>query len=732
MRLHNLSRLSCALMLSAAGHLVLAAPPVLNSRDTDAATRNKAAIRYAQLPIAFELNRGQSNPQVKALARGAGYGLFLTADESVLVLARGLTNTSVVRTKLLGANTSAQVLPIGRLPGSVNSFIGRDKAKWQTDVPTFAKMKYQSIYPGVDLIYYGNQGQLEYDFVVSPGADPHAIRFAVKGAKIHIDGQGDLVMRTPLGEVVHHKPVIYQEIDGVRHSVDGHFVRHANQVSFQLASYDRRHNLVIDPSLVFSTYLGGSVADEARAVIVDAEGNTLIGGYTSSLNFPVQECAVPPVEPCAANPPPYGTYQGGGTDAFFTVIFFQPLNLGGPLGSELFISTYYGGSGNDSLNAFTILQNAFVPTIFAVGTTTSTDIPLTNPLQATLGGGSDAFVAVLNFPNVVTFATYLGGSGNDSGNTIALDGLGNIVVGGSTTSTDFPTVNAMQPTNAGGMDGFVTSINNVYNAYVYSTYLGGAGADSVNSIAENQFTDVAYIVGQTTSAGFAAAHQATGATGSVYKAFLMALSSDGQTTPIAPLIFGGNGAAYAKATALDPAGNIWITGYTNSTNLPTLHPVQAANGGGADAFLMEFDPTGNLQFSTYYGGSGSDESLAITIIPSNKPHSTCTTSLACLFIAGTTNSTNFPVVTPLEGARGGYDGFVTEFLVNTGAPPRVGYSTYLGAGGDDTITSVSASLQGDATVVGYTNSPKFPVTTGVVQPQNAGGIDSFATKIRTK
>lgn len=733
MRLHNLLRLSLVLLLSAASHLALAGPNVLNSKDTNAATKNKAAIRYAQMPIAFELNRGQSDPQVKALARGAGYGLFLTADESVLVLAHNFDKTTVVRTKLLGANTSAQVLPVDRLAGTVNSFIGKDRAKWQTDVPTFAKMKYEEIYPGVDLIYYGNQGQLEYDFVLAPGADPRAIRFAITGAKIQIDSHGDLVMRTKLGEVRHHKPVIYQDIDGVRHAVTGRFVRRAaNEVAFALAPYDREHSLVIDPSLNFSTYLGGGAADEARAVIVDALGDTLIGGFTSSINFPVAQCATPPVEPCAANPPPYGAYLGGSTDAFFTVIFFQPLQPNGPPGSELFLSTYFGGSGADTLNAFTIIQNAFVPTIYAVGTTTSTDIPLTNPLQATPGGGSDAFVAVLDFPNVVGFATYLGGSGNESGNAIALDSLGNVIVGGSTTSTNFPTVNAIQPASGGGMDGFVTKINNVFNSYIYSTYLGGAGGDGVASIADSPTTDVAYIVGQTTSGGFAASHQVSGAAGPAYKAFLTALSSDGQTVVLPTQIFGGSGTSYAKAVALDPAGNVWLTGFTTSTNFPTMNPIQAANAGGQDAFLMEVNSSGALQFSTYYGGTGNDESLAIAIVQSNQPQSTCTTTLACLFIAGTTNSTNFPTVKPLHGAKGGYDGFVTEFLLNTGATPTVGYSTYLGAGGNDIITSVAASRQGNATVVGYTNSVRFPVTTGVVQPTNAGGIDSFATKINTK
>ena len=708
-------------------------PNILSSKDTDAATKNKAAIQYARMPIAFELNRGQSDPQVKALARGAGYGLFLTSEESVLVLAHGLGKTSVLRTKLVGANTSARVLPVDPLPGTVNSFIGNDRAKWQTDVPTFAKVKYEGIYPGVDLIYYGNQGQLEYDFVVAPGADPQAIRFAIAGAKVRIDSHGDLVMRTKLGEVRHHKPVIYQNIDGVRQPVTGRFVRRAaNEVAFQLASYDHRHDLVIDPTLAFSTFLGGSGTDEARAVIVDSLGDTLIGGVTSSLNYPVALCGTPPVEPCAANPPPYGTYAGGSTDAFFTVIFFQPLIPNGPLGSELFISTYFGGNGSDALNGLAILQNAFVPTVFAVGTTTSTNIPLTNPLQPTNGGGNDAFVAVLKFPNIVEFATYLGGSGNENGNAITLDSLGNIIVVGSTTSTNFPTVNAIQPANAGGTDCFVTKINNVYTGYVYSTYLGGAGTDVANSVADGA-GDVAYIVGQTSSASFGTFRQASGAAGTAYKGFLAALSSSGQAEVFPTEIFGGNGTTYTKGVALDPGGNIWLTGYTTSTTFPTMNPIQASNAGGADAFLMEYNTSGALEFSTYYGGTGNDEAMGISIVQSNEPQSSCTTTLACLYIAGTTSSTNFPTVNPLQKVnKGSYNGFVTQFLLNTGSAPTVGYSTYLGAGGSTTITSVSAGTQGNATVVGYTNSLKFPVTTGVVQPTNAGGIDVFATKIDTK
>lgn len=744
MRLNILLRSTLVVLLSAASYPVLGGSNAISSQDTDAATKHKAAIQYAQMPIAFELNRGQSSPQVKALARGAGYGLFLTSDESVLVLAHDLDKTSVLRTKLMGANTSARVLPVDRLPGTVNSFIGNDRAKWQTDVPTFAKVKYEGIYPGVDLIYYGSQGHLEYDFVVAPGADPQAIRFAISGARVRIDSHGDLVMRTALGEVRHHKPVIYQDINGVRHAVAGRFVRRrSNAVGFEIASYDRKHDLVVDPSLVFSTYLGGSGNDEARTVVVDKLGDTLIGGVTSSLNFPVAQCATPPVEPCSLNPPPYGTYLGGSTDAFFTVIYFQPATTGGPPGSQLFISSYFGGSGADYLNGIAILEPAYVATVYAVGTTTSTDIPTTNPLQANNGGGQDAFVAVLKFPNVVEFGTYLGGSGSESGNAITLDSLGNIIVAGSTSSTNFPTTNPIQPSNGGGTDAFVTKINSTETGYIYSTYLGGAGTDSASGVVDClpqalalpvcASGDVAYIVGQTTSTGFAPANHVGPATTTTTQGFLSALSSDGQTEVFPTQIFGGNGVTHTKGVAVDPSGNVWLTGYTTSTNFPTMNPIQASNAGLQDAFLMEYNSSAALQFSTYYGGTGNDEALGIALVPSGQPNSVCTTTSACLFIAGTTNSTNFPMVTPVQRLNhGGYDCFVTEFLLNTGSAPTVGYSTYLGAGGADVCTAVTAGSQGNATVAGYTTSLKYPVTTGVVQPHNAGSIDVVATKINTK
>jgi hypothetical protein len=618
------------------------------------------------------------------------------------------------------------VVPTDPLPGTVNSFIGNDRSKWRTDVPTFSKMKYEGIYSGVDLIYYGNQRQMEYDFVVAPGADPQAIRFAVSGAKVRLDSSGDLVMHTSLGDVRHHKPVIYQEIAGVRHEIAGHFVKQSDhEVSFAIANYDRQHTLVIDPTISWSTYLGGSETDLATCVAVDALGDTFIGGSTTSTNFPTD----------GSDAGPYPTFPGapGSTQAFFSVIFFQGN------GGELYISSYYGGTtGNTNVNSIALLQpnGKLVPTVYVAGSTTATDLPTVNPLQPANAGGQDGFVAELTFPNVIDYSSYLGGSGKDSASAITLDSLGNIVVAGSTTSTDFPTTNPLQAVNEGGTDGFVTKFNSTFTGTQYSTYIGGSGDDIINSIA-NTKNDALVIVGSTTSIGFGVAHS----TGTNTKAFLASLSSTGTAGPMVTRIFGGNypsvvtaatGVAYfAGNPSCTPAATaaIWVTGYTNGTNLPaTPNAIQKTNAGGVDAFVQVY-AKGYLKFSSFYGGSGTDQARGVGI-----------DGCGNAFIVGTTNSTNFPVTNALQSANaGGYDGFIVNFqpgvnFVEGGSyVPTVFYSTYLGGTGGDVVTAVAVGAKGNATFAGSTTSTNFPTTTGVVQPTYGGGAaDAFLTRITTQ
>src|SRR6185503_13388400 len=277
------------LLLSAASQFALAGTNLIRDNPSPD-TQAKATAEYMRLPLTFELNQGQSDPAVKAMARGNGYGLFLTSTESVVVLTGTKDQKpAVLRMQLLVSNPAARILPLDPQRGTVSSYIGNAPEKWQKDIPTFGKMRYEEIYPGVDLVYYGHQGALEYDFILSPGANPKNIHFGVKGAdKIRIDRHGDLLLHTAFGDVRHHKPVIYQQIDGVRREIAGHYVmRGRRDVGFEIAEYNPRHELVIDPTLGFSTYTGGSLNDQVTCVAVDKLGNTFIGGSTASTDYPV-------------------------------------------------------------------------------------------------------------------------------------------------------------------------------------------------------------------------------------------------------------------------------------------------------------------------------------------------------------------------------------------------------------------------------------------------------------
>jgi Beta-propeller repeat/Abnormal spindle-like microcephaly-assoc'd, ASPM-SPD-2-Hydin len=360
----------------------------------DPKTQSKILEEYGKLPLSFEENRGQTDARVKFLSRGSGYTLFLPGDEAVFSL-RGSkangeaspagrqlkptespTTNGVLRMKLVRANPAAKVIGEEELAGNSNYFIGNDPKKWRTNVPEYSKVKYEGIYSGIDLVYYGNQRQLEYDFVVAPGADPHRIQFDVRGAKkINRDEHGDLVLQTSASEVRWVKPVVYQERNGTRQEIAAHYViKDKNRVGFEVADYDLRRPLFIDP-LVYSTYLGGSGADLGYGIAVDSSGNAYVTGTTSSTNFPTMN----PLQPA----------NGGGQD-----VFVSELN---PTGSALVYSTYLGGSGGDLGYGIAVDSsgNAYV-----TGTTSSTNFPTMNPLQpAKNGRGQDAFVTKIAQPS---------------------------------------------------------------------------------------------------------------------------------------------------------------------------------------------------------------------------------------------------------------------------------------------------------------------------------------------
>ncbi len=500
-----------ALGLLASGLMKLDSGPLLANKPSSAAktpTVNKPQVveNYGKLPLSFEANQGQSDSQVDFLSRGSGYTLFLTPTEAVLALRKPVASNkprgdnalppnaeaeqapaippAVVRMKLVGANPSPRVSGLDELPGKSNYFLGNDPDKWCTDVPHYAKVSYKDVYPGVDLVYYGNQRQLEYDPVVGPGADPAAIALSFDGVeRLRIDAQGDLVLDTADGEIRQHKPLVYQEVDDVRREIPGAYVLSGErQVGFEVAAYDSSQPLIIDPVLAYSTYLGGSDGDRGEDIAVDSSGNAYVTGRTFSTDFPT-------VNPFQA--------ALGGTSGDVDV-FVTKLNAAG---NTVVYSTYLGGSDEDFGPDIAVDSsgNAYV-----TSRTKSTDFPTANPFQATHGGGGlDGFVAKLNpSGSAWVYATYLGGISSDEPTDIAADASGNAYVTGETASTNFPTANPIQGTKALGDDVFVTKFNPAGSALVYSTYLGGNGTPDTGFAIAVDASGNAYVTGETNSTDF--------------------------------------------------------------------------------------------------------------------------------------------------------------------------------------------------------------------------------------
>jgi len=687
-----------------------------------AAAEARVSGTYGKLPLHFEVNRGQTHGDVRFLARGPGYRLFLTPSEAVLTLLnpesparkpaahgrsppRGPATGTVLRMSFADANPDARVAGLEELPGKAHYFIGNDPAKWRINVPTYAKVRYREVYPGIDLVYYGNQRQLEYDFVVRPGADLGAIALRLTGAdQVEVDVQGDLVLHTAAGSIRQQKPAIYQELGGVRKEIPGGYVlKGKDQVGFKVGAYDARQALVIDPVLFYSTYLGGSGEDSSPAIAVDALGNAYVTGSTFSPDFPTTAGAF------------QTSFGEGSFHAFVTKL--------DPAGSALVYSTYLGGNGADAGYGIAVDTdgNAFV-----TGNTNSSNFPTTmTAVQSTYGGGGccDAFVTKLNAAGAaLVYSTYLGGSGDDEGNAIAVDAAGNAYVTGLTDSTDLPTTaGAFQTANAGGFDAFVTKLDPAGAALVYSTYLGVGGSSGIAVDASGN----AYVTGSTDSTHFPTTMGAFRTTygGGISDAFVTKLDPAGAALVYSTYL-GGSGEDSSSAIAVDADGNAYVSGYTDSTDLPTTAGAfQTIYGGGiSDAFVTKLDPAGcALVYSTYLGGSGTDAGHGIAVDTDGNA-----------FVTGNTNSSNFTTtMTAFQTTYGGggcCDAFVTKL---DAAGSALVYSTYLGGSGNDagSAIAVDAFPNSNAYVTGFTDSGDFPTTAGAFQTSNARTRDAFVAKI---
>jgi hypothetical protein len=699
----------------------------ISASQTDPKAQARILDSYGKLPLSFEANHGQTDGRVKFLSRTSGYTLFLTGDEAVLSLsgkkasaktkivgtARTLPSSmaefkagGVLRMKLRNANPAAKVTGVDELAGTSNYFIGNDPAKWRTNVPTYAKVKYEGIYSGIDLVYYGNQRQLEYDFIVAPGANPHRIQFDVRGAKrIRRDEHGDLVLRieTGEGEIRWHKPVVYQEEGGKRQEIAARYaIRGTHRVTFELAKYDASRPLYIDP-LMYSTYLGGSggLGNYGGGVAVDGAGNAYVTGNTTSSNFPVTPGAF---ETTCGN-----LYCG---NAFVTKINAS--------GSALVYSTYLGSGNGGSTGYGITVDNA--GDAYVTGSAGINFSVTPSAFQTTCGNPNpssceNAFITKINpSGSALVYSTYLGGSGSgpygDWGSGIAVNSAGNAYVTGWTSSTNFPLMNPLQGVFGGGdFDAFVTELNPTGSALVYSTYLGGNNRDCGYGIALDSAGN-AYVTGCTFSTNFpvtpGAFQTACGGACPVNSnAFVTEINPSGSALVYSTYL-GGSGGDGGYGIAVDSAGNGYVTGYTNSTDFPvTPGAFQTTCGNPSfceNAFITEINPSGSaLVYSTYLGGSGTDVGQRIAV-----------DSLNNAYVTGWTSSTNFPLMNPLQGVFGGgqYDAFVTK-LNPTGS--ALVYSTYLGGTAADEGEGVAVDGAGNAYVSGTTSSTNFPVTPGAFQ-----------------
>ncbi|MGH7480090.1 MAG: SBBP repeat-containing protein [Candidatus Methylomirabilales bacterium] len=664
----------------------LVATPV-NQAKPEPATRTRISEAYGKLPLSFEANQGQTDDQVKYLARGPGYTVFLTPTEAVLSLrteGSGLrtepptaTHRAVVRMKLVGANADAKLRGLDELPGKSNYFIGNDPKKWRTNIPHYGKVRYREAYPGIDLVFYGNPRQLEYDFVIAPGADPNDITLAFEGVdRLEIDNEGNLILHIAGGHLIQRTPAIYQEVNGARQAVTGHYVlRDKNRIGVHVAAYDPSKPLVIDPVLVYSTYLGGSFLDIGRGIAVDGAGNAYVTGSTESGNFPT---TVGAFQTSLANAP-----NNGDPDAFVTKL--------NPTATALVYSTYLGGGLADVGRGIAVdgAGNAYV-----TGGTESADFPTTMGAFDSICGGcapliTDAFVTKLNTTGTaLLYSTYLGGGNADVGNGIAVDGAGNAYVTGSTASaapTPFPTTPGAFQTTIGNplstnTDAFVTKLNTTGTALVYSTYLGGSASDIGHGIAVDAANN-AYVTGETPSANFpttvGAFQTALANAAFVADAFVTKVNPTGSALVYSTYL-GGGAADIGRGIALDSVGpNAYITGSTVSANFPTADsPFQPVFGGGGvpDAFVTKLNPTGTaLVYSTYLGGGNADVGNGIAVDFADNAYVTGETASAA--------PTAFPTTAGAFQTALASPGFTDAFIAKLMESPAAGGGGGGGGGG---------------------------------------------------
>lgn len=724
---------------------------------------------YARLPARFEANQGQADPDVRFVARGAGYALLLSPSGITLALDGSRTNRAdeLVQLRPVGANPNPELVATDRLPGASNYMLGDDPNRWQTGVPGYASVRYRHLYPGVDLVFHGGQGQLEYDLVIEPGADPGVVSLAFEGVKgIALAASGDLTLSTGSGDIIQRKPVLYQDVGGRRRTVPGGYVLHAGaRVGFSVGPFDRTESLVIDPVLSYSSFLGAGGDERGRAIAVDAGGAAYITGETRSANLRTR-----------------GAAQGGFNDG--TDVFVTKLSTTASGDASLVYSTYLGGSRDESGMGIAVDGRGRA---WVTGETASRAVegkPATGSdaavaaerafpttagaYQSTLAGRQatpvkrDAFVTLLDTRvsglASLVYSTYLGSPGDDAGTAITVDAAGMPWVAGYTNSSDFPTTSGVhKPARQGGdEDAFLARFDpaapQAASTLVASTYLGGTGNDRASGVA----ADVAgngYVTGITRSSDFPKSNPESGFQPSLKggaDAFLAKMDPRAGSILYRTYV-GGELNDTAFAVAVTPSGRAFITGQTQSADFPkTDNAYQPTKPPGMNAFVTAVDtdtsgPAGGLVYSTYLGGRSIQASfreppLSCTLTTDNcrgeRGLGIAVTTDGDALVAGETDAPDFPTTAGAfqptkSGTVNGTDAFVAKIDVDADGAASLVYSTYLGGADEDAPGGIAADPPGNAYVTGDTLSSDLPVIDGAFQEKKSGGTDAFLAKIGT-
>ncbi|HYI98012.1 MAG TPA: SBBP repeat-containing protein [Bryobacteraceae bacterium] len=643
----------------------------------------------------FEPNRGQSVLEVLYSSLGEGLHVSLNRQGASVSMGRDLGEE--VGWVLVGSEPSAASRPQSPTMGISNYLFGSDPDSWITEVPHFQKVQFDSVYPGIDAVYYFSESnELEYDFLVAPGADPARIRIRLRGMQsLRIAENGDLIVRTAEGDWRKRKPLAYQSQGDSTKNIAAAYVLHGrDEVTFRIGAYDPSKPLVIDPVVNFASYIGGSDADSVHAMAVDSVGNMYLTGRTDSGNFPGTTAS---------------NYRGGG-DAFVVKL--------DPTGSRVIYSTYVGGSGDDGANGIAVDSSGAA---YITGFTRSGNFPVSsNAGQRSYAGGvSDVFVAKLSASgSQLSYATYLGGFYSDFANAIAIDNSGNAYVTGGTESFNFPTTsNAFQPVRTGlDLDVFVSKLNSTGSDLIYSTFIIGELDDEAFGIAVDA-SGAAYVTGVTPGFFFPTT---TGAlkTRCNFDAFVTKLQPSGSNLAYSTCL-GGSDDEWAAAIALTQDGGAIITGATESSDFPRTSS-QALQGCGRaqDAFVSRLNNNGtSLVFSGCLSGSRNENGTAVVV-----------DGTGSILVGGVTDSDNFPVTADAARGRrsGGEDGFLSR--MDAGATALL-YGTYLGGSSDDSATTVASDSSGRAFVGGATESGEFPVSANPFQRTRAGSSDGFFIRI---